>query len=133
MAATKAAAPAKTRTPPRNTFKIRFQIEGSWYSVVPLKPDPGVARKAYRMSKLDARGKPTAEYDVSIDAEGQPACECKGWLRYHKPCRHLRTLAAAGMIELPPPRKPLTVNEPVPQAEPVSPEQEGGADGQEAA
>jgi hypothetical protein len=68
----------------------------------------------------------TAEYDVSIDAEGHPACECRGWLRWHKPCRHLRTLAAAGMIELPPPNKPA-------QQEPVSPEQEGGANGQEAA
>jgi hypothetical protein len=124
--ATAKAAPAKPRLPPRNHFRIRFLIEGSWYAVLPLKPDPGVARKAYRMSKLDALGRVTAEYDVSVSAEGHPACECRGWLRWQKPCRHLRTLAAAGMIELPPPNKPA-------QDQPVRPEQEGGADGQEAA
>ena len=124
--ATAKAASAKPRLPAKNHFRIRFLVEGTWYAVLPLKPDPGVARKAYRMSKLDARGRVTAEYDVSISAEGHPACECRGWLRWQKPCRHLHTLAAAGMIELPPPNKPA-------QQEPVSPEQEGGANGQEAA
>jgi hypothetical protein len=108
VASAPAAAPTKRRRPPRNTFQIRFKIEGTWYSVVPLRPDPAVARKAYRMRKLGPRGERTAEYDVSILAEGHPSCECKGWLRWHKPCRHLRTLAAAGMIELPPPRQSTT-------------------------
>jgi hypothetical protein len=115
--------PAKRRRPPRNTFRIRFSIEGAWYSVLPLRPDPAVARKAYRMAKLGPKGETTAEYDVSISAEGHPACECKGFLRWHKPCRHLRTLAAAGMIELPPPRQPAA----------ATPEPKGGRDGQEAA
>jgi hypothetical protein len=118
-----APAPAKRRRPPRNTFRIRFLIEGSWYAVVPLRPDPAVARKAYRMAKLGAKGETTAEYDVSVSAEGHPACECKGWLRWQKPCRHLRTLAAAGMIELPPPRQPAA----------ATPEEKGGRDGAEAA
>src|SRR5437763_16167100 len=99
-----APAPAKRRRPPRNTFRIRFLVEGIWYAVVPLRPDPAVARKAYRMAKLGPNGESTAEYDVSVSAEGHPSCECKGFLRWHKPCRHLRTLAAAGMIELPRPR-----------------------------
>jgi hypothetical protein len=108
VAAAPAAAPAKRRRPPRNTFMIRFVIEGAWYSVVPLKPDPAVARKAFRMRKLGPKGERTAEYDVAISAEGFPSCECKGFLRWHKPCRHLRTLAAAGMIQLPAARQPVT-------------------------
>jgi hypothetical protein len=96
-----APAPAKRRRPPCNTFKIRFLVEGTWYAVVPLQPDPAVARRAYRMTKLGPNKETTAEYDVAISAEGHPSCECKGFLRWHKPCRHLRTLAAAGMIELP--------------------------------
>jgi hypothetical protein len=119
-----APAPAKRRRPPRNTFRIRFLIEGAWYSVLPLRPDPAVARKAYRMAKFDPKGRVTDEYDVSISAEGHPACECKGWLRWQKPCRHLRTLAAAGMLELP--------TAPATAASPEAPLKEE-ANGQEAA
>ena len=122
-----AATPVKRRRPPRKGFfRIRFLIEGAWYSVVPLEPDPAVARKAYRMAKLGPKGERTAEYDVSISADGHPNCECRGWLRWNKPCRHLRTLAAAGMIELPPPRQPAA----------ATPEAQGGkedAHGKEAA
>jgi hypothetical protein len=119
----------KRRRPPRNTFRIRFLIEGAWYSVVPLKPDPAVARKAYRMAKLGPKGERDAGYDVSISAEGHPNCECRGWLRWNKPCRHLRTLAAAGMLELPAPRQPDAATAATPDAQAGK----EGADGKEAA
>jgi hypothetical protein len=79
------------------TFKIVFWIEGVPYQVIPLKPDLQVASKAYRFLKRDKRGKLTANYDVSLNEHG-PQCECKGFLRWRRPCKHIKTLAAAGMI-----------------------------------
>jgi hypothetical protein len=79
------------------TFRIVFWIEGVAYQVIPLKPDPQVASKAYRFIKRDSRGRLTANYDVHLDAHG-PQCECKGYLRWKRPCKHIKTLAAAGMI-----------------------------------
>jgi hypothetical protein len=131
MAATKAAAPAKPRQPVKaKTFRIVFWIEGAPYSVLPLKPDTGVAVKAFRLTRRDARGRVRSCYDVSLSPEGHVACECKGWLRWLKPCKHIRCLVAAGMF----PPLPAPANKPVAQQEaPAIPEPEGGADAQEAA
>ena len=79
------------------TFRIVFWIEGVAYMVIPLQADPQVASKAYRFLKRDSRGKLTANYDVHVNGHG-PECECKGYLRWKKPCKHIKTLAAAGMI-----------------------------------
>jgi hypothetical protein len=86
------------RTQPRKrTFRIVFWIEGVPYTVIPLKPDPQVASRAYRFLKRDGKGRVTANYDVHLNGHG-PQCECKGFLRWKKPCKHIKTLAAAGMI-----------------------------------
>jgi len=79
------------------TFRIVFWIEGVPYQVIPLQPDPQVASRAYRFIKRDAKGRVTVNYDVHVNGYG-PECECKGYLRWKKPCKHIRTLAAAGMI-----------------------------------
>jgi hypothetical protein len=76
------------------TFRITFHIRDTDYAVVPLDPDPAVASKAYRLHKLVPGG---ASYDVYLDKHG-PHCECLGFLRWNKPCKHIRTLQAAGMI-----------------------------------
>jgi hypothetical protein len=83
--------------PQARTFRIVFWIEGVAYTVVPLKPDPGVASKAYRFLKRDTKGRVTVNYDVHVNGHG-PECECKGFLRWRRPCKHIKTLAAAGMI-----------------------------------
>jgi len=80
------------------TFRIRFLIEGVAYTVIPLEPDPAVAARAYRMLRLDARGKAVANYDVRQTPQGTVECECKGFLRW-KTCKHVRTLRAAHMLD----------------------------------
>ena len=79
-------------------FRIVFQIGEDVYNVVPLRPDPEVAVKAYRLRKQTGGQE---VYDVRIDPQGYGHCECLGFLRWNKPCKHLRTLHAAGMITLP--------------------------------
>jgi hypothetical protein len=93
----------------QRTFRIVFFIEGVAYTVIPLKPDPAVASKAYRLTKRDARGRVTACYDVHVNGHG-PECECKGYLRWRKPCKHIKTLVAAGMIPEPQPAAPPAAN-----------------------
>lgn len=105
------------------TFRIVFWIEGAAYQVIPLKPDPEVASKAYRFLKRDSRGKVTANYDVHVNGHG-PECECKGYLRWRKPCKHIKTLAAAGMIP------PLATE---PQLAPSSEPEGGTGNGQQTA
>jgi hypothetical protein len=69
-------------------------IEGVAYLVVPLLPDPAVASKAYRLQK---QGGGRACYDIRLDEYG-PHCECLGFLRWHKPCKHIPSLQTAGML-----------------------------------
>ncbi len=64
------------------------------YAVIPLDADPGVAHKAYRLSK---QGGDRAIYDVRLDEHG-PHCECLGFLRWNRPCKHIRTLQGAGIL-----------------------------------
>ena len=96
------------------------------YAVTPLQPDPEVAAKAYRFLKLFGD---RCTYDVQLNGHG-PECECKGFLRWRKPCKHILCLVAAGMF--PPIAKPQqqptrpsepTNGTPVPEPEP---QQEAG-------
>ena len=82
------------RPQPGRTFRIIFHIDDMDYSVTPLPADPGVAVKAYRLKKLAGDG---AVYDVYLDQYG-PHCECLGFLRWQRPCKHIRTLHVAGML-----------------------------------
>jgi hypothetical protein len=81
---------------PPETFRIRFLLGPCWYAVTPLRVDPSVMLKAYRLHLLTVDGN---SYDVGIKADGKPSCECLGFLNYGRPCRHLRCLRAAGMID----------------------------------
>lgn len=71
-----------------------FLIRNMSYAVVALDADPRVARKAFRLTK---QGGDHASYDVHLDEHG-PHCECLGFLRWSRPCKHIRTLQDAGMI-----------------------------------
>jgi len=82
----------------QRTFRIVFWIEGVAYTVIPLKPDPAAARKAFRFIKRDRSGKVEASYDIQLSPEGHAECECRGFLRWGY-CKHIRTLRAAGMFE----------------------------------
>ncbi len=73
---------------------MTFLIRNMSYAVVRLDVDPRAARKAYRMIKQGGDG---ASYDVHLDEHG-PHCECLGYLRWNRPCKHIRTLQGAGMI-----------------------------------
>lgn len=79
------------------TFRIVFQLGDDLYTVIPLPQVPAV-RKAYRVRKHDADGH---EYDVALHHDGHISCECLGFLYHQRPCRHIRSLLAAGMIEDP--------------------------------
>ncbi len=75
------------------SFTITFHIGPDEYAVVPLHPDPAVARKAYRLRK---RTGDEAVYDVALLDHGAQ-CECLGFLRWGH-CKHIQTLQAAGML-----------------------------------
>jgi hypothetical protein len=77
-------------TPSRTVFFIRDTA----YTVTALLVDPTVTSKAYRLEKHGGDG---AVYDVHVTEHG-PHCECLGFLRWHKPCKHIRELQVAGMI-----------------------------------
>jgi hypothetical protein len=100
------------------SFRIQFIISDEVYQVSPLKPDPEVASKAYRFIKRAPDGRITANYDVHLNDHG-PQCECKGYLRWKKPCKHILTLIAAGMLPLIP--SPTPSPTPLPES-PPSPE-----------
>jgi hypothetical protein len=60
------------------------------YLAEPLDPHPDVARKAWRLSKNSAD---LEVYDVRLTGRG-PECDCKGFIRWQKPCKHCQALAA---------------------------------------
>src|SRR5437660_1783093 len=76
------------------TFRITFTIGDDVYFVTPLPVHPEVASKAYRFWKQTGEQE---VYDVRL-ADFGPECDCKGFLRWQKPCKHVRTLRAAGML-----------------------------------
>lgn len=73
---------------------ILVRIQDVAYAVTRLDPHPSVASKAYRLEKRSLDG---AVYDVHVDGHG-PHCECLGFLRWNKPCKHIRTLQGEGML-----------------------------------
>jgi hypothetical protein len=84
-----------TRAPSQaQTFRIYFQIERLLYSVVPIRVQPAVARKAFRVTKQDGSNTP---YVVTA-GHVRNHCTCLGFKGNHN-CRHVRTLKAAGMLD----------------------------------
>ena len=84
----------KSRSPKQRFFSILFDIEGTTYKVFPLPCDPSVGSKAFRFAKQGGDGE---VYDLYADANGVH-CQCKGHLRWGTPCKHIKTLQAAGKI-----------------------------------
>jgi hypothetical protein len=76
------------------TFRIYFQIERLLYSVVPVKVQPAVARKAFRVTKQDGSNTP---YVVTA-GHVRNHCTCLGFKGNHN-CRHVRVLKAACMLD----------------------------------
>jgi hypothetical protein len=76
-----------------------LQIAKAAYLVTQLDAHPDVAERAYRLQKV---GDETGEsYDVRQTKRGWCECECKGFLRWSKPCKHIRALKAAGLLKTP--------------------------------
>jgi hypothetical protein len=71
-------------------------LDGVGYVVRRLVADPAVAVKAFRLEKHSATD--PAVYDVSLSPAGHLACECKGFLRWNKPCKHILALQDVGML-----------------------------------
>jgi hypothetical protein len=81
------------------TFAITFTINGDPYAVSLLPADPDVARKAYRLRKLEPApdsDPATHSYDVRLTEHGFE-CECLGYLRWER-CKHVQTLQAAAAV-----------------------------------
>jgi hypothetical protein len=79
---------------PAEGLRITLRIGATDYVISRLDPDPMVAHIAYRIAKHE--GDQTG-YDVRVDEHG-PQCECLGFLRWNRPCKHIRALRAAGLI-----------------------------------
>lgn len=77
-----------------NSASVVVRIGKDEYSILPLTADPSVARKAYRLTKLSGD---QAVYDIRVDNYG-PQCECMGFLRWNRPCKHIRKLQSAGLV-----------------------------------
>lgn len=80
--------PARIRSVPASV-----RIGAADYAVLALDPDPRVARLAYRLRRP---GDDTS-YDVHVDEHG-PQCQCLGFLRWNKPCKHILALRMAGLL-----------------------------------
>jgi hypothetical protein len=73
---------------------IIVRIGNADYLVSRLQPDPDVASKAFRLVKQSGNRE---VYDVYLDRYG-PHCDCLGYLRWSKPCKHIRSLKEAGIL-----------------------------------
>src|SRR5437764_752339 len=69
--------PGSSRRP--KTFRCMFVIGPDTYLVVPLRPHPEVAGKAYRLLKQTGD---KAVYDVRQAVEGFIECDCLGHQRH---------------------------------------------------
>jgi hypothetical protein len=68
-------------------------IAGQTYIAEPLDPHPDVARKAWRLFKSAG----SEVYDVRLTGRG-PECDCKGFTRWQKPCKHCQALEALKLL-----------------------------------
>jgi hypothetical protein len=80
-----------------NTLGANLRIGKTRYTVTELHPDPEVADRAFRLTKV---GGDHDGYDVRVDRHGAQ-CECMGFLRWNKPCKHIRALTEAGLLKAP--------------------------------
>jgi hypothetical protein len=86
-----------------DAFRIVFHIGEDRYGVRPLAAHADVAVKAFRLTKHTG-GREV--YDVRLSAQGWCECDCPGhqrWAERGTVCKHVRALAAAGMLPVPTP------------------------------
>lgn len=73
--------------------------ETTSYRLEKLKPDPRVAKIAWRLWTDEGRS-----YDVHISAAGHAECECQDFIYRHRdgtPCKHLLAAFAEGLLPAP--------------------------------
>ena len=76
-------------------LEIRVGKEATLYFLSEVPSDFG---RGFRLEKLEAAGAET--YHVNLDGD-RHSCECKGFLRWQKPCKHiagLQALISAGRL-----------------------------------
>ena len=91
--------PPKPRTvkPAAGTCTLTLTINDTPYAVIPLRPDPGIARRALRLRKEDG-----TTYDLALTEHG-PQCSCPDFL-FHRDgkdragCKHLKACRAWGLL-----------------------------------
>jgi hypothetical protein len=85
-----------TRKPVHGTARLVLLVNGIEYRLAPLDPHPGVARKAWRLTKGDG-----TTYDVATTEHG-PTCTCGdfNWRRERvgQACKHILSLTVTGLI-----------------------------------
>jgi hypothetical protein len=82
-------------SPEGRTLLIADRRERAIYGVDPLACEAFPEAVAARFTKLCTKD----AYDVRCGKKDADAsCECRGWLRWHKPCRHIDALAK--LVEL---------------------------------
>src|SRR5262245_40137558 len=75
---------------PEAIVVITVGKEAVHYYVRPIPSDFGTA---FRVEKLPLYG--YGVYHVNLGGDGaSPSCECKGFLRWNKPCKHISGLQA---------------------------------------
>jgi hypothetical protein len=75
-------------------FRLTLHLGDDIYAVIPLNPDPSVARKAFRLRKQTGDRN---VYDIQLTERG-PKCECRGF-SYRRRCKHIRALSGARMLD----------------------------------
>lgn len=74
-------------------LQLTLEIGKSSYCITRLEAHPDVAAAAFRLRKADGE-----TYDVRQSPAGWCDCECKGFLRWGKPCKHIKALETAGLV-----------------------------------
>jgi hypothetical protein len=78
-------------------FRVAFHLGTDHYSVIPLAPDPGSGCQAFQFHKRTGNRN---TYVVRVTRRG-PECDCRGFRRWRRPCKHIRMLQAARMLSGP--------------------------------
>jgi hypothetical protein len=76
-------------------FRVAFHLGTDDYGVVPLAPEPGSACQAFQLHKRTGNRN---TYVVRVSRRG-PVCDCRGFRRWRRPCKHIRMLQAARMLD----------------------------------
>jgi len=86
--------PAHKPRPIVPLFRITFSYGAETYTIFPLKRDPELVRKAFRLRKETGARQ---VFEVHVTERG-PECNCMSF-RHHGCCKHLRMLHDAGMLD----------------------------------